>query len=660
MTATDEAGMLAAMTAELRAMQQRQMETDAALTQLNVALQQSMAEKNALIKLAQRISDPDIVDIKGVGQPFKYTGKKDHDFSEWSHKFRTFIAAKFGNKLDRALKWAVRQRKTIVADDDGLNKARFVGYEVEFGDMGEDADFIPDHHRVFGHLYAYLISFTSGDANKVVRNAGEGQGLEAWRRLNNEYDPTSSMRRVTILGHVQNPAKCDKIEDLGQALEDWLTRKRQYEEFTDRAGNPCRVSEDSLMAAMYKLMPKSLEETVMFKSEDYDSFETLFDKLVSYASTKHSLKLSASVDKPSKDPNAMDVGSVDKNVQCWVCWGRGHMGKDCPQNKGKGKGKSEKGGKNKGKGGSGNGGNFGGCYTCGGPHYASECPKGKGKGGGKKGGKKGKGQGNGKASWSNGKGTKNQHPINSVDENGWAWVPDEWWGWLSEGGSWQQTAPAAAAAPQQQQPQQQQQQQQQSWATAPTGSLDLGSVDADISYYGQVENSPPGYVVEHDGEKWIRFNYDSGAALTALPVALAEGLPLDKVGEFITASGDAIPNYGRVKFDAMDEDANVRAVRGSVSQVHKPLCAAGEMSRTQDAILWEEGGFLLPRDGPVAKKIRKELYRLLRKHGRQGGVLPLYREGNLYNFYLKKKGPAELAPVTPAAQPQGFQRQGEP
>ena len=144
-------------------------------------------------------------------------------------------------------------------------------------------------------------------------------------------------------------------------MRTWLTRKLQYEEFTDRAGNPCRVSEDSLTAAMYKLTPKSLEETVMFKPGDYDSFETLFDKLVSYASTKHSLKLSASVDESSQDPIAMDVGSVDKNVQCWVCWGRGHMGKDCPQNKGKGKGKNEKGGENEGKGGSGNSGNFGGC-----------------------------------------------------------------------------------------------------------------------------------------------------------------------------------------------------------------------------------------------------------------------------------------------------------
>ena len=42
-------------------------------------------------------------------------------------------------------------------------------------------------------------------------------------------------------------------------------------------------------------MPESLEEAVMFRSEDYPSFNYiiyLFDKLTSYASTKHSLFLS--------------------------------------------------------------------------------------------------------------------------------------------------------------------------------------------------------------------------------------------------------------------------------------------------------------------------------------------------------------------------------
>eukprot|EP00972_Heterocapsa_arctica_P088707 13079464-Heterocapsa_arctica.AAC.1 len=48
-----------------------------------------------------------------------------------------------------------------------------------------------------------------------------------------------------------------------------------------------------------------------------------------------------------------------------------------------------------------------------------------------------------------------------------------------------------------------------------------------------------------------------------------------------------ILNYGRVKFDAVDEDKNPRAVRGSVSMVHKPLWAAGEMSQKRDAVIWE-------------------------------------------------------------------------
>ena len=82
----------------------------------------------------------------------------------------------------------------------------------------------------------------------MVRNAGDTQGFEAWRRLHNEYDPTSAHRRVAILGLVQNPPRCKKIDDLGTALEAWLTKKNQYEMFTDEEGAPCKVSKDSLMA----------------------------------------------------------------------------------------------------------------------------------------------------------------------------------------------------------------------------------------------------------------------------------------------------------------------------------------------------------------------------------------------------------------------------
>ena len=61
-----------------------------------------------------------LVDTKGVGQPFKLTGKVDkegkydQDFSEWSLKMTTYVKAKFGSEMERMLKWSVRQKKIIV------------------------------------------------------------------------------------------------------------------------------------------------------------------------------------------------------------------------------------------------------------------------------------------------------------------------------------------------------------------------------------------------------------------------------------------------------------------------------------------------------------------------------------------------------------------
>ena len=105
-----------------------------------------------------------------------------------------------------------------------------------------------------------------------------------------EFDPTSSMRRVAILQQVQNPPRCQRVEDLGTAQKDWLLKERQYEMFTDRNGRFCQASDDSLVAAMFRLLPKSPEETVMFANED-EGFQELFDRLLAYSSTKQSIQM---------------------------------------------------------------------------------------------------------------------------------------------------------------------------------------------------------------------------------------------------------------------------------------------------------------------------------------------------------------------------------
>ena len=81
---------------------------------------------------------------------------------------------------------------------------------------------------------------------------------------------------------------------------------------------------------------------------------------------------------------------------------------------------------------------------------------------------------------------------------------------------------------------------------------------------------------------WIRTNYDTGASTTAFPGHLAEDVPLSKVGEFVVASGASIPNYGKVAFAVEDEASLKRGMRGSITDVHKPLGSASDLAKNHD------------------------------------------------------------------------------
>ena len=72
-------------------------------------------------------------------------------------------------------------------------------------------------------------------------------------------------------------------------------------------------------------------------------------------------------------------------------------------------------------------------------------------------------------------------------------------------------------------------------------------------------------------------HYDSGAAVTALPVAVAGDLPLEKQGEFRVASGAVIPNLGKIKMKSTDESGVARSIRGHITEVAKPLLSAAEV-----------------------------------------------------------------------------------
>ena len=131
-----------------------------------------------------------------------------------------------------------------------------------------------------------------------------------------------------------------------------------------------------------------------------------------------------------------------------------------------------------------------------------------------------------------------------------------------------------------------------------------------------------------------RQNYDSGAATTAFPVELAANLPMNKVGHFVVASGADIPNYGRVRVRCSDRPETRETSRvlsqWCISRWAPPVSSARLMM-----LCYGKQEVLLPKDGPIAIGMAKEYERLCNRHG-LNDALHLHKEGNLYNFYLKK------------------------
>ncbi len=263
-----------------------------------------------------------LVDSKGIGQPWKYGNKKEQDFQEWTAKFVLFISAKYGPEMKKVLDWSKKQWKAIVRQ---AFTAQQVRYEREFGHLADAIDQIENLDRKLAGTYLYMMTFTTDEANKIVRNS-EDRPLEAWRKLHSLVDPASAVKRMSIYNKIAQPAKVTDVKDLARALENWLSDKREYEKLEDEAGNPFRLSADAGLSAMYSMLPKSLEDTVMFQKEAFSRWEDMFDRLASFSSSKVSFNMAKQTASDNKmELDALNKGGKGGKGKCFQCGQPGHQ-----------------------------------------------------------------------------------------------------------------------------------------------------------------------------------------------------------------------------------------------------------------------------------------------------------------------------------------------
>ena len=285
-----------------------------------------------------RKDTPSLIDVQGLGRPKEFSGRGE-DFQQWSKKTEAFFA---GAIKESAVmwEWAAEQATEITT----------TAIDLVFLPTDANVDRVPNLEFVLQQMHTALMALTSCEANDVVANSRKNP-LEAWRRLQKRYDPTTGGRKRNLLRTIISPGRCPLLE-LQAGIERW-------ESFVSRCEMKLKdkLDDEIKLAGLEALVLEELEKHLIRNSNRLQTFEDARLEIVTYVEAKFGLRIRDS--KPSdtcsrghSDPMDVDAvnslssgkGQGSSSPRDGCCKGGGaHFQRDCNARKSTGKQSSGKG-----------------------------------------------------------------------------------------------------------------------------------------------------------------------------------------------------------------------------------------------------------------------------------------------------------------------------
>ena len=224
-----------------------------------------------------------LIDTKGIGKPKQFASKVA-DWADFAFKYLNFAGSAFP-EVKKLTSWAQME----VAPIEDYAEADLVASNAEHVSM---------------QIYLSISQLIEGEALDIVRNVGDDNGLEAWRRLCKRFDPQTVSRRRSAMTSILNPGKAT-MAVLGSHIEKWEEKVRGYEKRTTKS-----IDDDIKARVLTEMCPDKLMEHAHLNQMRLTTYLQVRDEISMYLEQKHS-KDADSADKKN-DPDAMDVSYLGK------------------------------------------------------------------------------------------------------------------------------------------------------------------------------------------------------------------------------------------------------------------------------------------------------------------------------------------------------------
>ena len=156
-----------------------------------------------------------------------------------------------------------------------------------------------------------------------------------------------------------------------------------------------------------------------------------------------------------------------------------------------------------------------------------------------------------------------------------------------------------------------------------------------------------GSVEAKDGWTKLVVNFDTGAAVTAVPKTLADQGLVQSDGNmdtrcYKTASGEILEDGGGVVVKGLSEEGFKRSLNGRLVGVHRMLASGTAVAKNNLVVLDGKQGWIIPRKGKIAEGMKEAFDKLVMRHPQEAEKMTqLYEQKGIFVFNLWVDGTAK-------------------